>query len=127
LKGKYRIPSEEDVRSAVEKVMKYRGEVHSLREMLEYVRRELGGAYALSGKRLLKIASSLGIRIKVHRRKSNTEIKICPICGGELTTADVMTLKGEIAKSGRICKNCGFRTDRARFSPARYSFYKVKF
>ncbi len=127
MKGKYRIPKEEEIRSAVEKVMKHRGEVHSLREMLEHVRRELGGGYALSGKRLLKIASSLGIRIKVHRRRSNTEIKICPICGGELATADVRTLEGDIVKSGKICKNCGFRTDRARFSPARYSFYKVKF
>lgn len=121
----YRIPSEAEVRVAILKVLKERREVHSLREMLALVLSKLGKDYALTGKRLLKIASSSGIKIKVHRRKSNVEIKKCPICGEDLDSAVFKNLEGEYVKSGRICRSCGFRTDRARFLPARYSFYKV--
>jgi hypothetical protein len=112
---------------AAREVLKRRGEVDSLAEMhslvLDRLRKE-SAEYRLSKARLLKVlALSPGVRIKVEKRKTKRNPRLCHLCGSEMDDLYGRDLFGNRVKLGKRCGRCGYRIERGNLEPRRYMFY----
>lgn len=123
----YKIPSDEEIASAIKRVLSKHKEVRSQSLFHDFVLGELkvkSPYYRVSSDRVKRVASKEGVKIIVDKRKSRIDAKSCFVCGGELATMKTKNLEGVEVAAGKICKTCGFKMDRGNLYPKRYIFYK---
>ena len=125
----YRIPGEDAVKDAVQKVLRRHTEVRSQALFQVLVLRELRGSdghYSLSGERLRRIVADMpGAKILVEKMRGRREAKRCYVCGGRLQPTKTKNLLGEDVMHGKRCKRCGFSIDRENMLPRKYVFCRV--
>ena len=123
----YKIPNDEEIARAIKKVLSKHKEVRSQALFHDFVLRELrikSPYYRVSSERIRRIASEIGVKIIVDKRKSHIDAKTCFVCGGVLATMKTKNLEGVEVPAGKRCKTCDFKMDRANLYPKRYIFYK---
>ena len=126
----YRIPSEDEIREIVLKILKRRGVVESQAELLSEVKKHLirrGKDLKISGKRLRRIAVHMPeveveIRCKTTEREVD-DMRTCPVCGEEMEKITNLTLDGQKIIVGFKCTFCSFWTGRKLRVPRRYIFH----
>ena len=124
----YKIPAEEEIGSAITKILEKYREVES-QKLLHFLvlkkLKEQNQYYMLSEDRVRKIASKLpAVRIFVEKRKTDREAKKCYVCGSELETLKAKNLYGSEAAIGKKCRVCGFKMNRKNLMPRKYIFLK---
>ncbi len=123
----YKIPTDEEIAEAIDKVFEKNKEVASQSLFHDLVLKELkkkSPYYAASQDRVRKVAALGKVKIFVEKNKSSKEMKSCFICGGKLVTLFAKNLLGEKASAGKKCDACGFQTDKTHIIPRRYIFYR---
>lgn len=125
----YSIPSDEEIRDALEMVMKRTKAVGSLSKLRELVLRELkirDPDYTVSPRRLRELAVTapyIKTRIEARRNTRKGDFKgKCPVCGGNLTMTKNETIFGGTVTLGYSCENCPYWTTMKRRVPIRYRF-----
>lgn len=78
--------------------------------------------YAITGRRLREVASSMpGVRIVPLTRKGDAP-KRCPACSSSLKKLWTKNLRGKKVLEGFACQKCGYRGTSGKWSPAKYAF-----
>lgn len=124
----YRIPTEEQVASAISDVMSRQSHVRSQREMVMLVSTELmcdDQDYRIGAARIRRVGVSNGlfdITISYSHDSRGVSSITCPVCGGSLESVMNRTLDGGCIELRRICEDCGYRADPGNARPSRYVF-----
>ena len=126
----YKIPSEEEIKKIVMKVLKNRGVIESQAELLSEVKKHLirlGKDFKISGKRLRKIAIRMPeVEVEIRCRTTEKEVedmKVCPVCGEKVERLTNLTLEGEKIIVGFKCTFCSYWTGKKLRIPMRYIFH----
>ena len=122
---KWKLPSDELLLKAVEKVLKSRGIVHGQEKLERLVARELAKVdknYRVSGKRIRKLLASVDwARISV--KFGNHELAVfCPICMSKLKPVYTKNLAGKRIMIGLKCERCNYVTRPGGGKPRLYIF-----
>jgi prepilin signal peptidase PulO-like enzyme (type II secretory pathway) len=124
----YRIPSDEEVLSAIKNVMNSRGIVNSQTKLKDLVERELhitDDKYHVSPRRLRMLAlSSDHVRVEIHCRESDKKkaASRCPVCNHRLKLLKNKTIFNGVVIIGHECTHCSYWTGLKRRIPIRYIF-----
>ncbi len=125
----YKIPPEDEVTSAVLKVVKSKRVVESQNELLHEVMKHLrrkNAEYRISGRRLRLIALKTGkIKMEIRYRitdKHVDNLEICPVCGEKMVKVENATLDGGRVVVGFKCTQCPYWTGKTLRLPIRYIF-----
>lgn len=124
----YKIPSQEQIVSAIIACMGVYGIVYSQRKLGELVRKKIKETehlYQVSDERIRRLAVSrhlveLDLRYK-EAKKGKLPHK-CPICGSRLKRLKNMTIDGGTVTLGYACQTCRYWTGLKKNVPARYVF-----
>lgn len=124
----HKIPNEEEILLAIEKIIKEFKIIHSLYKFKELVQKELekiSKDYKISQKRLrlLAIGSNL-VNVEIHARESDVKgaISKCPVCGSSLKLIKNKTVFDGTVTLGHKCTYCPYWTGIKRRVPIRYIF-----
>ncbi|MEA2055442.1 MAG: hypothetical protein U9O49_01260 [Candidatus Thermoplasmatota archaeon] len=129
---KYHIPTNEQIRNALEGVFKRANTVYSQEKLKELVLKELNtkkGKYGVTGSRLRKIAiESSFVKIEIHSREGNPKklMTKCPVCGHDLKRVKNKTIWGGEVTIEFSCSNCGYWTGKKKRIPTKYVFYNKR-
>ncbi len=125
----YRIPKDEDVLTAIQRVILRYGTINSQQQLKELVQQELRGIeslYNLGAARVRIIAlKSRFIRVEIKYRTwpdHKEKLKHCPVCDEVVHKIKNKTLSGDIITIGYKCIKCPYNTDLPIKIPARYVF-----
>lgn len=125
----YKIPKDEDVLPAIQRVILRYGTVNSQRQLKNLVQQELRGIdplYNLGSERVRALAlKSKFIRVEIKYRiwpDHKDKLKRCPVCNENMHGIKNKTLSGDIITIGYKCTNCPYNTDLPIKIPARYIF-----
>jgi len=124
----YRIPTEEQVASAIADVMSRQPHVRSQREMVMLVSTELmcdDQEYRIGAARIRRVGVRNGlfdVSISYAHDSRGVSSITCPVCGGSLESVMNRTLDGGSIELRRICEDCGYRADPGNARPSRYVF-----
>ncbi len=125
----YKIPNDEDVLTAIQRVVLRFATINSQRHLKALVQHELNGIdplYLVSAPRVRSLAlRSKFIRCEIKYRtwpNYKTKLKRCPICDSTVQKIRNKTLSGKIITIGYKCNNCPYHTDLPIKIPARYIF-----
>jgi len=125
----YKIPKDEDVLTAIQRVILRYGTINSQHQLKIAVQNELGGIdplYHVSDSRVRLLAlKSKFIRCEIKYRTwpdHKTKIKRCPVCDSPVHKIKNKTLLNKIITLGYKCTNCPYYTDFPIKIPARYIF-----
>ena len=128
----YHIPSEDQVKSAIEKVLKKFRTVNSQHKFKELVTKELNTKkekFGISPGRLRFIAiNSNFVKLEIHSREGDPKklmIK-CPVCEGSLKRVKNLTIWGGEVTIEFRCNKCGYWTGKKKRIPTRYIFHLKK-
>ena len=126
----YKIPSEDEIKKIVLKILRYRGVIESQAELLNQVKKHLvrrGENFKISGKRLRKIAIKMPeVDVEIRCRTTDKEVEnmeICPVCGEKMERITNLTLEGEKIVVGFRCTYCSYWTGNKLRVPMRYIFH----
>lgn len=125
-----KIPPDELVIEAAEKVMKKNRVVESLRQFSDMVNKELAkkdDEYRVGARRLRYIAVTNGItslEIRWKKTKKKKAIVKCPVCGEHLKVVKNETVFGGTVTLGFRCPRCPFKTGIKKRVPQRYIFVR---
>jgi len=107
----YKIPSDQEMKEALVRVLKKYREISSQKLLKKLVLEELRMTdiyYVVSEARIRKIASKTGkIKISMLKKKGKKKANKCYICGGELETIKVKNLLGNEVPLGKRVKYAG--------------------
>ena len=125
----YKIPEDENVLPAIQRVILRHGTINSQRQLKQLVENELKGLdplYHVGGARVRTLAiRSKFIQCEIKYRTwpdHKNKLKHCPVCDGTVSKIKNRTLSGEIITIGYKCTNCPYNTDLPIKIPARYIF-----
>jgi len=126
----YKIPSDEEVVMAIQRVIFKHGTITSQRQLKLEVEKELATIsplYRVGGNRVRSLAiRSHFIHTEINYRKNRGEgkskISKCPVCGGSIKKVKNLTLQGDTVIIGFNCNECIYTTDTTIREPARYVF-----
>jgi hypothetical protein len=125
----HKIPRDEDVLAAIQRVILRFGTINSQRQLKDVVQQELGNIdplYHVAGARVRSLAlKSKFIRCEIkyrHWPNHKTKLKRCPVCNSSLQKIRNKTLSDKIITIGYKCTNCPYNTDLPIKVPARYIF-----
>ncbi|MFO7990947.1 MAG: hypothetical protein R6U61_01475 [Thermoplasmata archaeon] len=125
----YSIPSDDEVRDALESVLRRMKAVGSLTKLRKLVIRELkikDPEYTVSMGRLRNIAVNepyVDVNIEARENEGTETLKgKCPVCDSKLKTTKNETLFGGTVNLGYQCTNCPYWTTLKRRVPTRYRF-----
>ena len=128
----YQIPSDDQVKSAIEKVLKKFRTVNSQYKLKELVTKELDTKkekFGVSNSRLRFIAIySDFVKLEIHSREGDPKklmIK-CPVCGSSLKRVKNLTIWGGEVTIEFRCNKCGYWTGKKKRIPTRYVFHLKK-
>jgi len=134
----YKIPSDEQVFTALREVFNKRRVVTSQYALKRLVDKELriiskdekGGkaSHKVSQPRLRLLTIKSGIAdVETHCRESikKTSMARCPVCASKLKRVKNLTVFGGTVTLGYQCKTCGYWTGLKQRIPTRYVFSKA--
>ena len=125
----HKIARNEDVLTAIQRVILRFGTINSQRQLKNIVQQELGNIdslYHVGDARVRSLAlKSKFIRCEIkyrHWPNHKTKLKHCPVCSNVVHKIRNKTLSNKIITIGYKCKNCPYQTDLPIKIPARYIF-----
>ena len=125
----YKIPKDEDVLAAIQRVILRFGTINSqkmLKESVQAELRKIDSSYNLGAARVRLLAlKSKFIRVEIKYRTwpdHKTKLRRCPVCGESVQKIKNKTLSSEIITIGFKCRNCPYHSDFPIKIPARYIF-----
>lgn len=125
----YKIPKDEDVLTAIQRVILRFGTINSQKQLKILAQHELGGLdpnYHVSAPRVRALAlKSKFIHCEIKYRvwpDHKTKLKRCPVCTTTVQKIRNKTLSNKIITIGYKCTNCPYYTDLPIKIPARYIF-----
>jgi hypothetical protein len=125
----YKIPNDEDVVIATQRVILRLGTVNSqvqLKKLVQDELRKIDNSYNVGAVRVRSLAlKSRYIRVEIKYRtwpNHKTKLKHCPVCSEIVQKIKNKTLTGEVITIGYKCKNCPYHSDFPIKIPARYIF-----
>jgi transposase-like protein len=128
----YQIPSDDQVKSAIEKILKKFRTINSQYKLKELVTKELDTKkekFGVSNSRLRFIAiNSDFVKLEIHSREGDPKklmIK-CPVCGSSLKRVKNLTIWGGEVTIEFRCNKCGYWTGKKKRIPTRYVFHLKK-
>ena len=128
----YHIPSDDQIKAALENVLKKFRTVHSQNKLKELVSKELDTKkkkYGITGNRLRYIAlKSNFVKLEIHSREGDPKklMTKCPVCGSTLNRVKNLTIWGGEVTIEFNCKKCGYWTGKKKRVPTRYVFHLKK-
>jgi len=128
----YHIPSDDQIKVALEKVIKEFRTVHSQHKLTRLVKKELDTKkekFGVSGSRLRNIAiNSNFVKLEIHSREGDPKklMTKCPVCGSTLKRVKNLTIWGGEVTIEFRCPNCGYWTGKKKRIPTRYVFHLKK-
>lgn len=130
-RGKYRIPKDEQILEAIEKVFGKRRVVDSQRGLKQLVEKELGNKekYGVGGVRLRHLTIGIPwLEMEIHYRESAERRAPyrCPVCKSKLKKVRNLTIFGGTVTLGFKCETCGYSSGLKRRIPIRYVFTRRK-
>lgn len=128
----YHISSDEQIKDALEKVLKKFRTVQSQNKSKELVIKELNTKkkkFGVTGSRLRNIAINSGfVKLEIHSREGDPKklmIK-CPVCRSTLKRVKNLTIWGGEVTIEFRCNKCGYWTGKKKRIPTRYVFHLKK-
>lgn len=125
----YKIPKDEDVLAAIQRVILRMGTVNSqilLKALVQVELQKIEPEYNLGSVRVRTLAiKSKFIRVEIKYRTwpdHKSKLRSCPVCNEPVHKVKNKTLSGETITIGFKCKNCPYHTDIPIKIPARYIF-----
>ncbi len=130
-RGKYRIPKEEQILEAIEKVFGKRRVVDSQRRLKQLVEKELSNEekYGVGEVRLRHLTIGIPwLEMEIHYRQSPEKRALmkCPVCKSKLKKVRNLTVFGGTVTLGFKCETCGYSSGLKRRIPIRYVFTRRK-
>ncbi len=130
-RGKYRIPKEEQILEAIEKVFGKRRVVDSQRRLKQLVEKELSNKekYGVGEVRLRHLTIGIPwLEMEIHYRQSPEKRALmkCPVCKSKLKKVRNLTVFGGTVTLGFKCETCGYSSGLKRRIPIRYVFTRRK-
>ena len=128
----YHIPSDDQIKNALEKVLKKFRTVHSQNRLKTLVTKELDTKkqkFGVTGGRLRNIAiNSDFVKLEIHSREGDPKKLMvkCPVCGGTLKRVKNLTIWGGEVTIEFRCPSCGYWTGKKKRVPTRYVFHLKK-
>jgi hypothetical protein len=128
----YHIPSEEQIKVVLEKILKKFRTVHSQNKLKKLIIKELNTKkkkFGVTGKRLRNIAiNSDFVKLEIHSREGDPKklMTRCPVCGITLKRVKNLTIWGGEVTIEFNCKKCGYWTGKKKRIPTRYVFHLNK-
>ncbi|MBS3749705.1 MAG: hypothetical protein KGY65_05410 [Candidatus Thermoplasmatota archaeon] len=128
----YSIPSDEQVTSALRRVMNKARIVQSQRVLHELVLDELqqkNKSFRVTPKRLRLLALNQGfVDVEIHSREGDPKKTLhrCPVCHHQLKRVRNLTIWGGVVTIELRCPHCGYWTGKKKRIPTRYVFHYVK-
>lgn len=126
---KYTIPSDEEVLSALRRVMKKAHIVQSQRLLTDLVTEELQKKQKTFGLtpqrlRLLALQSSL-VHVEIYSREGDPKKTMhrCPVCHHSLKRVKNLTIWGGVVTIELQCPRCKYWTGKKKQIPTRYIFH----
>ena len=126
---KHKIPKDEDVLTAIQRIILRHGIINSQKQLKVLVQEELKGLdtlYHVSAPRVRGLAlKSKFILCEIKYRvwpDHKTELKQCPVCNSSVHKIRNKTLDNKIITIGFKCSSCPYNTDFPIKIPARYIF-----
>jgi hypothetical protein len=126
---KYHIPSDEQLRKAVLKVLQSYRIISSQQRLKELVEKQLKTKkkdFHVSPARLRKIVLQKKLaKIEIHSREGDPHkiLYKCPVCGYSLKRVKNLTIWGGEVTIEFRCSFCGYWTGKKKRIPTRYVFY----
>lgn len=142
----YRIPSDEEVVTAIQRVVSRHHTIisqHLMKELVEEELKKLDKGFRISGTRIRKLVlkskyfhleidykappeddqnkkkvAKKGVKGKPRMEK----LKACPVCGSKVKPIKNRTLRGGLITTGFRCRECPYHTGFPIKRPARYTF-----
>lgn len=126
----YKVPSDEEVVVAIQRVIYKHGTITSQRKLKLEVEKELATLDPLyrvgpSRVRTLAIRSQFihtEINYRKNRDSAKNKISKCPVCGAGIKKIKNLTLQGDTVILGYDCTSCNYTTDKSIKMPAKYIF-----
>ncbi len=125
----YRLPTPEEVNTAIKAVLSQQGLVGSqaaFHRMVTGCLKEDHPDCRLGPQRMRRLAVHSGlVRLEIHTRTNRRPgpMKECPVCGSDFDKVRNMTLEGDEVTLGHQCPVCHFATGKDEREPARYIFH----
>lgn len=125
----YRLPTPEEVHTAISAVLTHQGTVGSQTAFHRMVTKRLKADHPdcrLGSVRLRHLAIHSGlIRLEIYTRTNRRPgpLEHCPVCGSQFDHVRNMTLDGGEVTLGHLCPVCQFATGKDWREPARYIFH----
>jgi hypothetical protein len=127
----YTIPSDDEVLSALQRVMKKAHIVQSQRLLKELVLIELHKQQKTFGLtpqrlRLLALQSSF-VQVEIYSREGNPKKSLhrCPVCHHSLKRVRNLTIWGGVVTIELQCPRCKYWTGKKKQIPTRYVFHYI--
>ena len=125
----HKIPNDEDIITAIQRVILRFGTINSQRQLKDMVQKELGGIdelYHVSPARVRRLAvKSKFILFEIKYRTwpdHRDKLKQCPVCDSAVHKIRNKTLTGKIITLCYKCSNCPYNTDIPIKIPSMYIF-----
>ena len=128
----YHIPSDEQIKTALNNVLKKYRTVHSQIRLKELVIKELDTKkekFGVTGSRLRTIAiNSDFVKLEIHSREGDPKklMTKCPVCSSNLKRVKNLTIWGGEVTIEFRCPTCGYWTGKKKRIPTRYVFHLKK-
>ena len=128
----YHIPSDDEIKYALEKVLTKFRTVNSQHQLKELVTKELNTKkkkFGVTGSRLRFIAiNSDFVKLEIHSREGDPKklMTKCPVCGSTLKRVKNLTIWGGEVTIEFRCNKCSYWTGKKKRIPTRYVFHYKK-
>ena len=128
----YHFPSDEQIQSAIRRVLEKFRIVTSQKKLKKLVTNELNTKkkkFGLTGERLRKIAiNSSFVKLEIHSREGDPKklLAKCPVCNNSLNRVKNLTIWGGEVTIEFRCSKCGYWTGKKKRIPTRYVFHLEK-
>lgn len=128
----YHIPTEDQIKVALENVLKKFRTVQSQNKLKKLVTKELNTKkkkFGVTGNRLRNIAiNSDFVKLEIHSREGDPKKLMvkCPVCRSTLKRVKNLTIWGGEVTIEFRCNKCGYWTGKKKRIPIRYVFHLKK-
>ena len=128
----YHIPTEDQIKVALENVLKKFRTVQSQNKLKKLVTKELKTKkkkFGVTGNRLRNIAiNSDFVKLEIHSREGDPKKLMvkCPVCKSTLKRVKNLTIWGGEVTIEFRCNKCGYWTGKKKRIPTRYVFHLKK-
>ena len=128
----YHIPSDGQIKKALEEVLREYRTVSSQYMLKDLVIKKLNTKkekYGATGKRLRNLAiNSDFVKLEIHSREGDPRktMNKCPVCNHSLKKVKNQTIWGGKVTLEFKCNFCGYWTGKKKRIPTRYVFHHIK-